>query len=39
MPQIQDNIQIRSEEVQEILSYVPNWMILFNNLRLVSIFG
>ncbi|WP_299527106.1 HlyD family efflux transporter periplasmic adaptor subunit [uncultured Lutibacter sp.] len=27
MPQAQDNIQIRSEEVQEILSYVPNWMI------------
>jgi multidrug resistance efflux pump len=27
VPQIEDNIQIRSEEVQEILSYVPNWMI------------
>lgn len=27
MPKVQDNIQIRSEEVQEILSYVPNWMI------------
>jgi len=27
MPIEQDNIQIRSEEVQEILSYVPNWMI------------
>lgn len=27
MPKAQDNIQIRSEEVQEILSYVPNWMI------------
>jgi len=31
MPQIQDNIQIRSEEVQEILSYVPNWMIRYGN--------
>lgn len=27
MTHIQDNIQIRSEEVQEILAYVPNWMI------------
>jgi len=27
MPQKQDKIKIRSEEVQEILSYVPNWMI------------
>jgi multidrug resistance efflux pump len=27
MPQKQDKIQIRSEEVQEILSFVPNWMI------------
>lgn len=27
MPQIQEDIQIRSEEVQEILSFVPNWMI------------
>jgi len=34
MPQIQDNIQIRSEEVQEILSYVPNWMIRFDKLRM-----
>jgi len=31
MPQLQDNIQIRSEEVQEILSYVPNWMIRYGN--------
>jgi len=31
MPKIQDNIQIRSEEVQEILSYVPNWMIRYGN--------
>ena len=27
MPQIEDNIQLRSEEVQEILNFVPNWMI------------
>lgn len=27
MPQAPDKIQIRSEEVQEILSFIPNWMI------------
>lgn len=27
MPQKQEDIQLRSEEVQEILSFVPNWMI------------
>ncbi|PCH51908.1 MAG: HlyD family secretion protein, partial [Flavobacteriaceae bacterium] len=27
----QTNIQIRSEEVQEILSYVPNWMVRYGN--------
>ncbi len=32
MPEAQDNIQIRSEEVQEILSYVPNWMIRYGNM-------
>lgn len=26
-----NNIEIRSEEVQEILSYVPNWMIRWGN--------
>jgi len=31
MPIKQDNIQIRSEEVQEILSYVPNWMVRYGN--------
>ncbi|MDC1162287.1 HlyD family secretion protein, partial [Tenacibaculum sp.] len=31
MPQENQNIQIRSEEVQEILSYVPNWMIRWGN--------
>ena len=31
MPRIENNIQIRSEEVQEILSYVPNWMVRYGN--------
>ncbi|MDY0780808.1 HlyD family secretion protein [Tenacibaculum sp. IB213877] len=31
MPQNNQDIQIRSEEVQEILSYVPNWMIRWGN--------
>lgn len=31
MPDNQEQIQIRSEEVQEILSYVPNWMIRWGN--------
>ncbi|MDC1162275.1 HlyD family efflux transporter periplasmic adaptor subunit [Tenacibaculum sp.] len=31
MPQESQDIQIRSEEVQEILSYVPNWMIRWGN--------
>lgn len=31
MPEKQNSIQIRSEEVQEILSYVPNWMIRYGN--------
>ncbi|CAL2076091.1 HlyD family secretion protein [Tenacibaculum sp. 190524A02b] len=31
MPQEHQNIEIRSEEVQEILSYVPNWMIRWGN--------
>jgi len=31
MPLQEDEIQIRSEEVQEILSYVPHWMIRFGN--------
>lgn len=29
MPRSEVNIQIRSEEVQEILSYVPNWMVRY----------
>ncbi len=35
MPQETQNIQIRSEEVQEILSYVPNWMIRWGNTLLL----
>ena len=31
MPQEQQDIQIRSEEVQDILSFVPNWMIRWGN--------
>ena len=31
MPNKNQNIEIRSEEVQEILSYVPNWMIRWGN--------
>ena len=31
MPQENQDIEIRSEEVQEILSYVPNWMIRWGN--------
>ncbi len=31
MPNINENIEIRSEDVQEILSYVPHWMIRWGN--------
>lgn len=31
MPQSNSEIEIRSEEVQEILSHVPNWMIRWGN--------
>ena len=31
MPNNSQNIEIRSEEVQEILSHVPNWMIQWGN--------
>ncbi|EGV42830.1 HlyD family efflux transporter periplasmic adaptor subunit [Bizionia argentinensis JUB59] len=31
MPNRSQHIEIRSEEVQEILSYVPNWMIRWGN--------
>lgn len=36
MPQ-QENIEIRSEEVQEILTKVPNWMIRWGNTLLLVI--
>ena len=36
----QEDIQLRSEEVQEILSFVPNWMIRWGNtLILVMLIG
>ena len=35
MPEKEQPIQIRSEEVQEILSYVPNWMIRYGNTLLL----
>ena len=31
MPNNNQDIEIRSEEVQEILSHVPNWMIRWGN--------
>ena len=31
------SIEIRSEEVQEILSYVPNWMIRWGNTLLLGL--
>ncbi len=31
MPENQEHIELRSEEVQEILSFVPNWMIRWGN--------
>ena len=31
MPDNNQNIELRSEQVQEILSYVPNWMIRWGN--------
>jgi multidrug resistance efflux pump len=39
MPENTEEIEIRSEEVQEILSHVPNWMIRWGNtLLLVFVF-
>jgi len=35
----EDNVRIRSEEVQEILSFVPNWMIRWGNTLLLFIIG
>lgn len=40
MPQDQNNIELHSEEVQEILTAVPNWMIRWgNSVVLVFIIG
>jgi len=37
MPQDQEDIQLRSEEVQEILSFVPNWMIRWGNTLVLAL--
>jgi multidrug resistance efflux pump len=37
MPQNNQEIQIRSEEVQEILSAVPSWMIRWGNLLILTL--
>ncbi len=37
MPQDQQDIEIRSEEVQEILTKVPNWMIRYGNLLILAL--
>ena len=35
MPEFNQDIEIRSEEVQEILTRVPNWMIRWGNTLLL----
>ncbi len=37
MPENLDDIQLRSEEVQEILTRVPHWMIRWGNLLILSL--
>ncbi|WP_075343760.1 HlyD family secretion protein [Tenacibaculum agarivorans] len=37
MPQSNQDIEIRSEEVQEILNKVPNWMIRYGNLLILAL--
>jgi len=37
MPIKQEDIQLRSEEVQEILSFVPNWMIRWGNALILGL--
>jgi len=37
MPDQLDDIQLRSEEVQEILTRVPHWMIRWGNLLILSL--
>jgi len=37
MTESNENIQIRSEDVQEILSAVPNWMIRYGNMLILGL--
>ncbi len=37
MPETLDDIQLRSEEVQEILTRVPHWMIRWGNLLILAL--
>ena len=37
MPETEEDIQLRSEEVQEILSFVPNWMIRWGNTLILTL--
>ncbi|MGP1993917.1 HlyD family secretion protein [Zobellia laminariae] len=37
MPKKEDDIQLRSEEVHEILTYVPHWMIRWGNLLFLTL--
>ena len=37
MPNNTQDIEIRSEEVQEILTHVPNWMIRWGNTLLLGL--
>lgn len=37
MPNNNQNTEIRSEEVQEILSYIPNWMIRWGNTLILTL--
>ncbi|WP_452226273.1 HlyD family secretion protein [Lacinutrix cladophorae] len=37
MPQNNNQIQLRSEQVQDILSYVPHWMIRYGNVLFLCI--
>ena len=36
---LQNNLRIRSEEVQDILTAVPNWMILWGNTLIFALIG
>jgi len=37
MPQTTQNVELRSEEVQDILSHIPNWMIRGGNTLLLAL--